>query len=1626
MTKGSARVPQTVRPHLYLAAALLGVLAFGALTTRWSIQRKDQHMRADLIQQARILSQTIPLDRVKTLHGNLTDEKKPAYRRLKEQLMAAVQINPAWKWIYLMDRRSNGSVFFQLDSEAYDAPDPSPPGQTYDEASPTLHEVFDSRISTTEGPLPDRWGTWVSAFVPLTDPKTGRLITVVGIDIEASTWQRQALRTGIVPALATLLLLLLLLAAFLLRGRQEDATGKIKRIWRHLEAALAISSGLILTLVATWMARQVEINHQQEIFTSLAQVKTGRILDAFLSLRHSELEGLARFIEGSERVTTAEFRRYARHLTRVPEVLAWAWVPIVPAAEKEPFEHAVRDAGWQGPAYRIWEFDATNGMASASGRDPFYPIYHVEASDSLARYGLSPGRDLGATEPIRHTLEHAAASRLITASDLLPAPPHLSDRRSQILIFRPAGKNTARREIQGYAMAAVDPEIFLKAFLGENLEENRHVSLELLQLRAGQPPQRLAAIGMPDSATAVPELLSSDWALTRPILTFGKTYGVTARPTAEFLAFHSFHLGWIVLLAGLSITAASALTIGFIVHRREDMERLVDERTFDLATSMRRFDQLARQSRTLTWETNADGLYTDLSPVVEDLLGFRPDELIGKKHFFDLHPAEGREEFKAMAFAAFANRTPFLDVANPIVAKNGDLVWVATNGMPIVDADGRLRGYQGTDKDITDRKRAEDALANLARQNQEAAQRYAALISASNTGAWEYNDATGHLWCSPEYFSMLGRDLREFDLSPEKSNIEAFLLDLMHPDDRPQARSRLTRYLKNPAGMYEQTFRMQHKDGHWVWIWSRGRTISDKHGKPTPMMVGTHIDISATKRAEEALRESEQKYRMLTESMKDVVWTLDVAQRQFLYVSPSVQAMRGFSAQEVMAAPLEDSIAPEDRPALLQRIVHNSAEFQQGRISSDTFFTHEFAQPCKDGSTVIVETLCRLWRDNQTGRIELHGVTRDITDRKRAELELKESRRRYAALLANLPGMAYRCQNTPDWTMDFVSEGCLQLTGYAPGDLLGNRSLSFNDLICPPYREHLWRKWQQTLADHGKFEDEYEITTRDGEIKWVWEQGEGVYDEQGCVVALEGFIADITDRKRAEAERERLTRAIEQSREIVVITDASGTMLYVNPAFTRSTGFSREEAIGRNPRILQSGQHDAAFYADMWKTLLDGRTWEGQLINKTKAGALYTEQASISPVRDLAGHIIHFVAVKHDITRELQDQKEKESLQSQLLQSQKMESIGRLAGGVAHDFNNMLQAILGYAEMAIEQVSPGQSLHTDLKEIQKAAQRSAALTRQLQAFARKQAAQPKVLDLNAAVENLLAMLRRLIGEDIHLAWIPGAHLGPVRIDPTQLDQIVANLCVNARDAVGKPGHVVIETRAAEVARIHHSPHGDLRPGSYVVLAVRDDGEGIPPDVIEHIFEPFFTTKQRGQGTGLGLSTVYGIVQQNNGTIQVHSEPGAGAVFEVYLPRQSGRLAEDISPVDAEPEALGGHETILLVDDEETILQTTRRILESLGYAVIATPSPHEALLLAERYKGGIDLLLTDVIMPDMNGPELVRRLRSRYPKLRGLYMSGYTANLLAKQGLQEADLDYIPKPFSRNMLARKIREAFGK
>jgi signal transduction histidine kinase len=394
-----------------------------------------------------------------------------------------------------------------------------------------------------------------------------------------------------------------------------------------------------------------------------------------------------------------------------------------------------------------------------------------------------------------------------------------------------------------------------------------------------------------------------------------------------------------------------------------------------------------------------------------------------------------------------------------------------------------------------------------------------------------------------------------------------------------------------------------------------------------------------------------------------------------------------------------------------------------------------------------------------------------------------------------------------------------------------------------------------------------------------------------------------------------------------------------------------------------------------------------------------------------------------DITEIRRVEAEREKLQAQFNQAQKMESVGRLAGGVAHDFNNMLSIIHGYTGMAMDELDPQSPIYADLEEVRKAADRSANLTRQLLAFARRQAAAPIMLDVNETVESMIKMLKRLIGENIELCWKPGDGVWVLKIDPSQVDQILANLCVNARDAIDGVGKLTISTENVAIDAADCENRPEFVPGEYVMIIFEDTGSGMDKETLSNIFEPFFTTKAVGEGTGLGLATVYGIVRQNYGFIDVYSEPGSGTIFKIYLPKHHCEI-DMILNADSRKSATSGHETILLVEDDQSVLRMTAKMIERIGYTVVSAATPGKAIQLAKEHAGRIHLLMTDVIMPGMNGLALSREIMSIHPNLKLLFVSGYTADIIARHGVLEKGLHFIEKPLSRKVLADKLREVF--
>lgn len=527
---------------------------------------------------------------------------------------------------------------------------------------------------------------------------------------------------------------------------------------------------------------------------------------------------------------------------------------------------------------------------------------------------------------------------------------------------------------------------------------------------------------------------------------------------------------------------------------------------------------------------------------------------------------------------------------------------------------------------------------------------------------------------------------------------------------------------------------------------------------------------------------------------------------------------------------------------------------------------------------------------------------------------------------------------------------------------------------------------------------------------------------EGEVTAIAVNINDITERKRAE---EALRASEEKYRAMVENVGIGVSLISPNMEILELNQQMREwfplASSTEKPFCYRSfsipSRDEICEDCPTFKTLQDGAVHEAR-ISAQQDGGVRNFRVISSPVRDSENRVIAAIEMVEDITEKL-------SLEAQLRQAQKLEAVGQLAGGVAHDFNNLLMGVMGYVSLCQDELVPDHPIREWLDEISNDVQRSANLTRQLLAFARKQAVVPKVLDLNDTIVSMRKLLRRLIGEDIELNWIPAADPWLVRIDPSQIDQILANLCVNARDAIGGVGKVTVMTENVILDDDYCALHAEVVPGAYVMLAVSDTGCGMDRSTLEHIFEPFFTTKEVGQGTGLGLATVHGIVKQNHGHITVYSEPGSGTTFRIYLPRFEGKTSRNQSP-GAEAPRPGGNETILLAEDEKSIRVTTALFLDSLGYAVLTAETPDHALTLAAEHAGRIHLLITDVIMPGISGRDLADRLKEDYPNMRCLFMSGYTADVIAHRGILAEGVDFLSKPFTRDILARKVREVLDR
>ncbi len=802
------------------------------------------------------------------------------------------------------------------------------------------------------------------------------------------------------------------------------------------------------------------------------------------------------------------------------------------------------------------------------------------------------------------------------------------------------------------------------------------------------------------------------------------------------------------------------------------------------------------------------------------------------------------------------------------------------------------------------------------------------------------------------------------------------------PSDPPASASTM------PGGTFVRERRITRGDGTNVVIESSGRVLADR------TVISVVRDVTERKQAEAALEATERRLRATVTNAPIILFALDRSGVFILSEGRGLERL-GLEPGQAVGSSVFDLFA--DVPDALAAI----REALGGRPM--TVDVHARGSWFETTFLPVVEA------DGSVGGVM--GVATDVTEARRIRSELSESEERLAR--------AQAIAQLGSWEWNIVtndlawSDEIFRIFGLTPREFAATYP-AFLERIHPDDRGLVEEAVRRAVEEGGAYDIEHRIVRPDGSEALVHEQGEVTRDAAGRPVRMIGIVRDVTDRAVADRERERLISAVEQTADAVMITDPSGLIVFVNSAFERISGYSRDEVVGQTPRMLKSGHHPASMFTAMWGSLTAGEPWSGAVVNRRRDGSLYETEIVISPIRDRAGRIVSFVEVGRDMTAQ-------RTLEERLAQAEKMEAVGRLAGGIAHDFNNLLTGILGYSQILAEEVEPDDPRRHDIAEIERAALRAAALVRQLLAFGRRQVLQPRIVDPNEVIRGVRAMLVRIIGEEVVVADNLDEGVGSVRVDPGQLEQVVLNLVVNARDAMPRGGTVTIETASVDLDEAYAEEHPEVTAGPYVMVAVRDTGVGMDAATRERIFDPFFTTKDPGKGTGLGLATVHGIVHQSGGHIWVYSEPGLGTTFKVYFPRVDGAMApeEPVSP--SSPPALG-RETILLVEDEPSVRSLVERTLSRAGYTVVTAPGPREALAAAAQMGDTIDLLITDVVMPDMRGPQLATQIRRGRPGLRTLFMSGYSDDSLANGGLVDPGLVLMEKPFSPDALALRVRE----
>jgi len=985
-----------------------------------------------------------------------------------------------------------------------------------------------------------------------------------------------------------------------------------------------------------------------------------------------------------------------------------------------------------------------------------------------------------------------------------------------------------------------------------------------------------------------------------------------------------------------------------------------------------------------------DWRIVDVNARCAEFVGRSREELVGRK-IWDAYPELVGSTLYAEFYRAVADGVPARFATDSRI-RPGRRLEVQAYPLP--------RGLAVHFQDVTDRHLATEAL----RANEE---RFRALIENA-----------------ADIVAVLDLERRIRFISPAVRRVLGYLpdhvigwdpIDLVHPADVASADAMFESVVLSPRKTATAELRFLHRDGSWRVLEYSLRNVL--HNPSIRGIVVNARDVTERKEAESAVRASEERYRGLVNGIPIGLFRA-LPDGTILDANDAVVELLGYGDRlAVLDANAARAFAD---PLDLEHF--EEAMARDGKVLG---FETRFVRA--DGTTVPVRLTARAVTDSTGKVIYFDGAVEDISQRQAAEEAARKTLELFHLLQRATNDSVY------DWDIAagtlHWNEATHTVFGYSPEQMTPDFDW-WVERLHPEDRERITSNLREAIQRGDEvWTAEYRFLRGDGTYASVLDRGHIVRSSAGIAIRMIGSMLDVTERKRAEdalrRSEERYRTIFEYAGDGIFISDQDGNLVQVNERACTMTGFGREELLAMNVADLIDGDREdnAAFYRDLVRQVLDGGHFNGaDRRMRRKDGPSF--EYDVNAVAIESGLIMSIV---RDISDRARAEEERRRLEEQLRQAQKMEAIGRLAGGIAHDFNNLLTAIQGYAEVLLEGNGLDDASRAGLEQIRQATDRAAKLTHQLLAFSRQQVLQPRIIDLNRTVREIEAMLVRIIGEDIELVTELAQDIAAVQADPGQIEQVIVNLVVNARDAMPTGGRITITTCNAVITPEEAKRHVYfVRPGEYVKLTVEDTGEGMDEEVQARVFEPFFTTKALGKGTGLGLSTVYGIVKQSGGYIWVKSQKGVGTVFDVYLPRVAEpKKAADASAdarADRSAEAPRGSETVLLVEDEESVRSLIRKILEQRGYRVLEARSGQEALDLCASYDGPIDLLLTDVVMPEMSGRELAERLLPDRAEIRVLFMSGYTEDAVVRHGIENTRINFLEKPFSPAALARKVRE----